>query len=206
MFTKFPIKRKKIKIIRPEITLGHAEPESVLDETIYEDILGIVFDMSIVMERNPKTFSKLKEEEIRDFFLLILNSHFEGKATGETFNLAGKTDILIRVEGKNIFITECMIWHGEKSLTKKINQLLGYTSWRDNKIAIFIFNQNIKFSDVLEQVKQICMKHDCFKREHELKKKKLKEDTVYSFVFHQPKDEDRELILTVMAFNVPKIK
>jgi hypothetical protein len=35
-----------------------------------------------------------------------LNRHFEGAATGETFNHRGKTDILIRVDGKNIFIAE----------------------------------------------------------------------------------------------------
>jgi hypothetical protein len=31
---------------------------------------------------------------------------FKGQATGETFNFQGKTDILIRVEGKNVSIAE----------------------------------------------------------------------------------------------------
>ena len=33
------------------------------------------------------------EEEIRNFFLIQLNGHYQGNATGETFNGVGKTDI-----------------------------------------------------------------------------------------------------------------
>ena len=32
--------------------------------------------MATLMERSPKTFAKLKEEEIRDHFLLQLNGHY----------------------------------------------------------------------------------------------------------------------------------
>jgi hypothetical protein len=76
----------------------------------YQHILEIISGMALMMERSPRTFTKLHEEEIRDHFLLQLNGHYKGRATGETFNGAGKTDILVREKDKNLFIGECKIW------------------------------------------------------------------------------------------------
>ena len=51
----------------------------------------------------------MKNRYVRIFWF-ELNGHYEGGASGETFNYEGKTDILIRVQGKNIFIAECEYW------------------------------------------------------------------------------------------------
>ena len=96
------------------------------------------------MERSPQTFAKLTEEEIRDFFLIQLNGHYQGNATGETFNGAGKTDILIRYKNANAFIAECKFWSGQKKMTETINQLMGYITWRDTKTAITIIRPHEK--------------------------------------------------------------
>lgn len=79
--------------------------------------------MVMVMERSPQTFKTLQEEDIRNHFLVQLNGQYEGQATGETFNASGKTDILIRADGKNIFIAECKFGDGLKSFTRAIEQL-----------------------------------------------------------------------------------
>lgn len=60
--------------------------------------------MAIVIERSPASFTSLDEEAIRTHFLLQLNGHYEGLATGETFNASGETDILIRVDNRNAFV------------------------------------------------------------------------------------------------------
>jgi len=44
-----------------------------------------------VLERSPKAFAHMEEEHLRDQFLVQLNGHYEGQATGETFNAEGKT-------------------------------------------------------------------------------------------------------------------
>jgi len=75
-----------------------------------------------------------------------INGQYEGQATGATFNFEGKTDILLRVDGKNAFIAECKFWTGEKQFLETIDQLLGYLSWRDTKAAILLFNRNQNFS------------------------------------------------------------
>ena len=105
-----------------------------------------------VMERSPKAFDGLDEEGIRSHFLVQLNGHYEGQATGETFNYQGKTDILIRSGDRNIFIAECKFWGGPQMLTQTIDQLLGYLSWRDFKTAILLFNRNRDFSKVLDSI------------------------------------------------------
>ena len=199
-----PSIRKKLKFEPPKVSKEPFKPEPVLALEEYENILGMIYNMALVMERSPQTFSKLKEEEIRDHFLMMLNAHYEGQATGETFNYGGKTDILIRINGKNVFIAECKFWRGEKKLVETIDQLLGYTSWRDTKTAILLFNRNQDFSLILRRLDHTVKSHNCYKREWRLKSGNLKNETIFSYVFHHPQDVNREVLLTIMAFNVPK--
>ena len=199
-----PSIRKKPKFEPPRVSGETFKPEPALALEEYENILEMIYNMALIMERSPRTFSKLREEEIRDHFLMMLNAHYEGQATGETFNYGGKTDILIRVEDKNVFIAECKFWKGEKKLVEAIDQLLGYTSWRDTKTAILLFNKNQNFSSVLAKIDPTVKSHVCYKRDWSLKSDKLKSETIFTYVFHQPEDVNREIILTIMAFNVPK--
>jgi hypothetical protein len=77
------------------------------------------------------SFATLDEESIRNHILLQLNGHYDGAATGETFNSNGKTDILIRMEDIHIFIRLCKFWHGPKAFEEAIDQLPSYLTWRD---------------------------------------------------------------------------
>jgi hypothetical protein len=150
------------------------------------------------MERSPSAFTSMGEESIRSHFLVQLNGHYEGQATGETFNYQGKTDILIRSEGKNIFIAECKFWSGPKMLIETIDQLLGYSSWRDTKVAVIVFNRNKHFSKVLESIQETSKEHRNFKRQIA-----FASETMFRYVFAHNDDPNRELLLTVMAFDVP---
>ncbi len=190
--------RKKPKIERPQVRNEPFTPEPALPLREYENILSIIQNMVLVMERSPKAFENMKEEDLRQHFLVQLNGQYEGRATGETFNYEGKTDILIRENGKNIFIAECKFWKGEKELLRAIDQLLGYASWRDTKTALLVFNRGKDFSSVLEKVSSAAKKHSCFKRDLG-----QKDETTFRYVFHQPDDVNRELTLTILIFNVP---
>ena len=203
-----PIKRKKILIPpSPIVKKKVARANPTIAESVYEDILELSFNMSLAMERNPTTFEDLDEEQIRDFFLVILNAFFEGEATGETFNKKGKTDILIRHENQNIFIVECEIWHGEKYLLEKIDQLFGYITWRDTKTSIFIFNKekDTNFTTVLGKIDDIMKKHNNFKSIYSFNNYKLKsEESIFGYIFIHPEDSERNIFLTVMSFNIPE--
>lgn len=113
-----------------------------------------------VMEQSPKAFETMGEEDLRTHFLVQLNAQYEGRATGETFNFQGKTDILIRVDGRNVFVAECKFWGGEKQFLETIDQLLSYLSWRDTKAAVLIFNRNVNFSEVLREITENSVKHE----------------------------------------------
>jgi len=193
--------KRKIVIQKPAATTTPFTPEPILDMAYYEAILKIIANMVLVMERSPKAFQNMQEEDLRQHFLVQLNGHFEGAATSETFNYEGKTDILIRTDGKNIFIAECMFWKGEKYLLDKIDQILGYASWRDTKTAILVFNRNVNFSKVIEGIPETVKKHSNYKKSLE-----YKSETGFRFILHNKDDKNRELTLTVLAFNVPSRK
>jgi len=200
-----PLIKRKIKVSPPLANQEIVKSEPTLDMEEYEHILSIISNMALVMERSPNTFKNMKEENIRDHFLVQLNSHYEGKASGETFNYHGKTDILIRENGKNIFIAECKFWRGEKEFQDAIDQLLGYTSWRDTKTALLIFNKNKNFTSVVKKIKEITKHHPNYVKDLPYDKDlPYEHETVFRFIFHHKDDDDRELILTILAFNIPQ--
>jgi len=190
---------RKPQIQRPIVKEKSFAPEPTLIESEYENILGIIRSMVSVMERSPKEFVHLGEEGLRSHFLVQLNGQYQGRATGETFNYNGKTDILIREGDRNIFIAECKIWKGEGQLVKAIDQILSYLHWRDTKTALMVFNRNKSFSDVLAKIEPTVQSHKCCKRLI----KKVGE-TEWRYVFHNPDDPNRELQLAVMLFDIPK--
>ena len=194
-----PEVRRKITPVPPPASLMPYKPEPTLNEVDYEHILEVIESMAQVMERSPSAFSAMPEETLRWHFLVQLNGDYEGQATGETFNYEGKTDILIRSEGKNIFIAECKYWAGSQKLTEAIDQLLSYSSWRDTKVAVIVFNRNKGFTKVLESIKSTTNNHPNCKRE--LGKRS---ETSFRFIFSHRDDTNRELTLTIMAFDIPK--
>ena len=193
-----PEVRRRIIPSPPEASSQPYQPEPALDQENYEHILGVIENMAQVMEYSPAAFSDMGEEVLRWHFLVQLNGHYEGQATGETFNYEGKTDILIRSEGKNIFIAECKYWGGPQTLTGAIDQLLGYSSWRDTKVAVIVFNRNRNFTGVLDSIVSTTKEHPNFKRELD-----QRSETSFPFIFSHRNDVNREMTLTVMAFDVP---
>lgn len=193
-----PTVRKKPIVARAAPSTKPFVPEPTLDVAEYERILTVISNMVHVIERSPQAFRGMKEEDLRQHFLVQLNGQYEGQATGETFNFEGKTDILIRAEGRNIFIAECKFWRGPESLREAIDQLLGYTSWRDSKTALLVFNRDKNFSAVLAKIPEVVKGHPNFKRQSD-----YKSETGLRFVFHHRDDKERELILTILAFEVP---
>jgi hypothetical protein len=191
-----PEVKRKIAPQMPPVSSG--KPEPALDDANYEHILTVIGNMVAVMERSPSAFRTMKEEDLRQHFLVQLNGQFEGQATGETFNFAGKTDILIRAEGKNIFIGECKFWEGPKAFNAAIDQLLGYTTWRDTKTALLIFNRGRDLTTVLGKIPELVRARPEFIRQVD-----QAGESRFRFTLHHRDDKQRELTLTVMVFEVP---
>ena len=193
--------RRRITPVMPSAGASPYKPEPTLSMDDYDHILGIMQNMVQVMELSPSAFCSMDEEALRSHFLVQLNGHYEGQATGETFNYEGKTDILVRSDGRNIFIAECKFWAGQKKLGETIDQLLGYSSWRDTKVAVVVFNRNRDFSKVLATIPEAVRDHPQYKRDLP-----NSTDTVFRYCFANRDDKNRELSLTVLVFDVPSAR
>ncbi|MEX2165069.1 MAG: hypothetical protein WD823_12620 [Sulfuricaulis sp.] len=194
-----PTARKKAAPTLPPASAAPFTPEPTWAIEQYEQALKIMQDMALVMERSPEAFKAMDEEALRQHFLVQLNGQFEGKATGETFNMSGKTDILLRESERNVFIAECKFWKGPKAFGEAIDQLLGYATWRDSKTAILVFNRGTDTSTVLSGIETVVKGHPNFKRTivwpHE---------SGFRYMLHANSDVNREQIVTILVFHVPR--
>lgn len=194
-----PTVRKKAAPTLPQASAAPFSPEPTWALEQYEQALKIMQDMTLVMERSPDAFKTMDEEALRQHFLVQLNGQFEGKVTGETFNMAGKTDILLREGERNVFIAECKFWKGPKAFSEAIDQLLGYATWRDGKTVILVFNRGTETSTVLAGINDTVKAHANFKRTVD-----WPHESGFRYVLHVNGDKNRELITTVLVFHIPK--
>jgi len=192
-----PVIKRKPVIEKPKASSEPYSQDPTLDEETYRTILRICHDAGVEMERHPSIYSGKNEETIRDHFLMVLAPHFES-ATGETFNKTGKTDILIRHEGSNVFVAECKFWRGAQAHGAALDQLLGYLTWRDSKTALIYFIDNKQLDPVLEQMVPKTLEHPCCVRSDGEKTRGW-----YEFQFRLPSDETRGASLSVLCFHFP---
>lgn len=173
---------------------------SLLSTQGYSDILHHIYVFGRNLEKLKQLHSKFDEEGFREYFLPYLNAiSSKHSATGETFNKIGKTDILIQdANGLNVFIAECKLWKGEGELLKAIDQLLErYVTWRDEKVALVIFNKDIQgFSDLIVKAKNKMQEHKQF---NSFIGQRF--DTSFSYTFKHSDDPKRIIQLELIIFN-----
>lgn len=196
-----PLVRQNIRptVSKPVASREAYKPEPTLTEEDYEHILKVLGNMVQVMEQSPGAFRTIDEESLRTHFLVQLNGHFLGAASGETFNYEGKTDILINVDGRNIFVGECKFWTGEKGYIETLDQILSYLSWRDTKAAVLMFSRNKEFTGVLEAIATSTPTHANCK-----KLVRQRSESSWTYLFGHKDDPNREISITILAYNVPE--
>lgn len=147
-----PIQLKRI--VRPPSVKPATPPakiEPYISDSDYENINNIISMCGTTMEKTARTYYANTEEELRDHLLATLNTHYDA-ATGETFRKIGKTDIHIEFDNKAAFIGECKIWHGIKQFQSAVQQVINYSTWRDLKVSVIIFNKVInRFANPIQQ-------------------------------------------------------
>ncbi|GLH62408.1 hypothetical protein [Parageobacillus sp. G301] len=201
VFSVTPPKIRKKIVPKPVVeNEKFSKPEPTLDDKTYKEILQAIYQIGMQFERTPSVYKDKEEEHLRDHFLLILEPNFEGAATGETFNNTGKTDILLRYEGSNIFVAECKFWKGKKQFLKTIDQLLGYLTWRDSKAAVIMFVREKGFTEIVKKANEAVKEHSNFVRFV-----KQETETWSNYIFHLNGDKDREIKVAVMLFHIPDV-
>jgi len=198
-----PTIKKKI-ITQPKVT-KNKEFSSVptMSKEMYDDVLKVIYDSGKSMEKKPALYIGKDEEGLRDQFLFVLETRYEGTtATGETFNRGGKADIILKYasDGSNLFIAECKIWHGSSEFLKAISQLFDrYLTWRDSKVALMLFVKNKDITNVLETIKNDISQHEYYS-----KYKSDRGESSFSYEFHIPNDKDKKVELEIMTFHFDK--
>lgn len=190
-----PTVRQKIQPVLPPMRPA-TPPQPTLDKSQYETILSLVRGAGRSIEQSSSRTRELDEEALRDMFLVPLNAHF-GTAIGEAFNFQGKTDVLVRHNGGNLFVAEFKIWAGDKHFLATIDQLLSYLTWRDTKTAIVIFSRNAGFSAVVEKIRSLAKSHAAYASGPE-----RLDETSDRYIFALPQDKDRKVIISILAFDL----
>jgi hypothetical protein len=183
--------------VRGEGQTGAAPPDPTLDNETYQNILGIIHTLGVAMERHPSTYAGKHEQHLRDILLATLCTLYPS-STGETFNNKGRTDILVRHQGSNVFVAECKFWSGLKVFHATIDQLLGYLTWRDSKAAVINFVQETSIAPILEVIATGTPRHPCF-----LQLESKQGESWLQYEFKLPTDPGRHVHLTVLTFHFP---
>jgi hypothetical protein len=191
-----PVNRRRIETPRRPSASGPFHPEPVLPETQYAQALDVLRNARNALERTPSMTANLDEEKIRDLLLVLLNAQFEGAAAGEVFNAAGKTDILIRAGDRNVFIAECKIWKGPKTIRDALGQLLGYLTWRDTKAALLLFIRRGEPTAIITKSIAEIEGHANYKRTGPI----VEDGERYDYTLHANGDPNREIQLAFLPF------
>ncbi len=198
-----PIAKRKIpEAISKSTSSTKKEPVPILQEKVYTDIKEVLYNVGEAIERKPSLYLQKYEEDLRDMFLLFLETRYESTSgVGEAFNKKGKTDILLKYskDGSNLFVAECKFWKGKKKFMEAIDQLLGYLTHRDSKTALMVFIDQKEPTSVIETAKTEIKKHPNFKSHvadiH---------DTSIGYEMSLPSDTKKIIQMEVIFFHFPK--
>jgi hypothetical protein len=196
-----PVQRTTALVTRTPGRAGQS-PEWELADPVYEQVIRTITSFGHALERRPTSAMQLipNEETLRDWLLFLLNANYEGPGGGEVFvvgeteNGRGRTDILVRHEGANAFIGECKFWDGPAKFDDAIDQLLGYTVWRDSKAAIVLFIKQSSATRIVDTAGGRLTGHA------QCRQAKVPRDHVRrrDYLFASPKDDQRHIALALL--------
>lgn len=173
---------------------------SGISDIAYFQILDYILKLGVGLESFRNLSIKMDEERYRDYFVNYLDSLSNNHtATGETFHAAGKSDILIRNQVKEVLlVAECKLWSGQAYLSRAIDQLFErYIAWRDGKAALLIFNTKAGgFTKIINTAVETMKAHRlCVSYEGK------RGETSFSFKFRNHQDPDKLIKLELILFN-----
>lgn len=163
----------------------------------YHSALEAIHRTGKMFERVPSTYSNKGEEDLRDHILVSLSS-LTGSITGESFNKAGKTDILYQVNGSNELIAECKFWGGEKVFLSTLDQILRYLTSRDRQVAVVLFVRNKDFTSVAREIPLYAANHPNYVRHIS-----NVDDTWQSYEFNLPGDAGCKIQVAILLYHTP---
>ena len=137
------LRRRAIEVVATPDESAH-EHRYGISESGYQYALHVIRHFGRSFEQTPGALKSLHEPQLRDLFLAALSTYFDSPS-GERFRRDGKADIVIEEQTQKAFVGECKVWDGIDSLEDALRQVTErYTTWRDCKCAILLFNRKRK--------------------------------------------------------------
>jgi hypothetical protein len=165
-------------------------------ENLYE-IIRVIDGGGQEMETKPATFREAKENVLRDWIAVCLNSRFPGGTTSETFSKRGKTDIRLHIGRVPVLVIECKLWKGAVQFREAIGQLLSYLTHRYSWGIIIVFSRNQEFTRVLQVIWDEIPKHKSYKHG------RAKTDSSHFMSFNTlPSDPDKIVELHYLNYDL----
>ena len=203
-----PVKPTAVVLKAVPASGGSGEREWKLDQPIYDRMIQTITRYGHALERRPRSAHLLipDEETLRDWIMFTLSTNYEAPDGSELFvggeveNGKGKTDILVRYQNRNAFIAECKFWAGPTKFGKAIDQLLGYTVWRDTKAAIVLFITNKNATAAIHSAAACLAAHAACKEVVPSADPNERRD----YRFTSPDDNQREISLALLPVIVPR--
>jgi hypothetical protein len=115
------------------------------------------------MEQAPPAYESMGEEALRQVVLTALNTRFDSSTSAEAYRGNGKTDLLVRIDNRVVYVGECKIWSGPAALHEALDQLLGYGTWRDSGLGLIIFVRSVRFTRGVARTREALATHEQFR-------------------------------------------
>ena len=125
--------------------------KQVANPTDYPAIVNLIWDCREKMESLLTAKSKMTEEELRDTLISYLPNGLN--VTAESLNKYGRTDILVKEDGKTIFIAECKICGAPEKFGEAANGLFDkYLGHDQNEATVILFVRQKNYSTFLNKL------------------------------------------------------
>jgi len=126
--------------------------KSVPDKALGNDLIEAIDDAGHEIERNPESYRHKSDEQLRDVLRAALGVARPDAAANGLLTTTGNTDILARVDGRNVFIAECNTWRGQKAHLQAVDSLLCSLTGDDSAAAAVVFLRGQELSLVVNAI------------------------------------------------------
>ncbi len=124
------------------------------EKPLIEKVTTAVRTLLLSMEQKPDPYLAMNEETLRLVLVNMLDASGLAGATAESYNGRGKVDILIKTADRNLLLAECKMFNGKNSIVKAIDQLLGYSTFRDRDLSLIIFARNPRMTTTVKAAQE----------------------------------------------------
>jgi hypothetical protein len=172
--------------------------DPVLSDTSLESVLRLINQAGRGFEVAPGVFGQFREETLTSIVLRYLNAVFDcDVATGETFSVSGKTDILLTIAGGAVLIAECHWWEGSSTYVAKVMQLFRYVTFRQSSAVMVTFTDRGDSLAVVRAARMVT-------HEHASRRGDIIDvsDTSFRSTHQHPREAEKQLDVRHLFFNL----